>query len=182
MKKFILVTLIALIAGTVAFADHEGLGIGIVGGGGYAGAGFGYPGLSLKLPSVPVFWGIYLPLNSNGFGFGLTGDYYFFDGSLVAKEMTNEDGTYKFKLDWYLGLGGFVNMYFWEDKDRYGNFNFDFGVRIPVGLSWHIITPLELFLGVHPGLGIWIGKYNDELAAPVHPFFNGEIGLRLWLK
>jgi len=174
MKKLILVLLIGLLVGTAAFADHDGLGIGIVGGGFWGGAGFGYPGFSLKLPSIPIFWGIYFPLYNRYFGLGVTGDYYIFDKNLVTKDLTNEDGTYKFKLDWYLGLGGFINMYFWPD-----DFNIGLGVRVPIGLSWHIIKPLELFLGLHPGLGFWVGKYD---ALPVYPFIGGEIGFRLWLK
>jgi hypothetical protein len=181
MKKLLFIVLIGLLVSTAAFADHQGLGIGIVGGGGWGGAGFGWPALSLKIPSVPIFWGIYLPLNSYGWGMGVTGDFYFFDKNLVTNDFTNEDGTYKFRLDWYLGLGGFMNMYFWNNKHGYGDFNLDLGVRVPVGLSWHIIRQLELFLGIHPGVGIWIGDYNKDWQVPVHFFIGGEIGLRLWL-
>jgi len=174
MKKIVLVVLVGLLIGTAVFADHpNSLGIGIIGGGGYGGEGFGYPGLSLKVPGVPVFWGIYCPINSYGSGVGVTGDYYLFDSNLVTNDLTNEDGTYKLRLDWYLGLGGFMHMFFWPD-----DFNFDIGVRVPVGLSWHIIKELELFFGIHPGVGFWFGDGRF----PVHIFIGGELGLRLWLK
>jgi hypothetical protein len=173
MKKLVLVFIIGLLLGTAAFADHDGFGIGVVGGGyGGWGGGFGYPGLSLKIPSIPIFWGIYFPIYEHHFSLGLTGDFYIFDLSLVTKELTNEDGTYKLRLDWYLGLGGFINLYFWWKEAL-----IDFGVRVPIGLSWHIIKQLELFLGVHPGIGFWFGS-----PVPVHFFIGGELGLRLWLK
>ena len=172
MKKIVLVLLIGLLVGTAAFADHNGFGIGIVGGGyGGWGGGYGYPGLSLKIPSIPIFWGIYFPFVYNNFSLGVTGDFYIFDNNLVSNTVSNEDGNYNFKLDWYLGVGGFLNMYFWW-KDAL----LDFGVRVPIGLSWHIIKQLELFGGIHPGIGFWFGS-----PWPIHFFIGGEIGLRLWL-
>ena len=175
MKKLILVLLIGLSLGTAAFADHEGLGIGIVGGGGWSGTGMGNVGLSLKIPDLPVFWGIYFPFYYGGsfFGLGITGDYYIFDSNLTSKELTNEDGMYKFRLDWYLGVGGFFSFRAWK-----GGGDFDFGIRVPVGLSWHIIRQLEMFLGLYPGLGIHLG---NDYWWPVYPIIGLEIGLRLWL-
>jgi len=174
MKKLIFVLIIGLLLGTAVFADHPGFGIGIVGGGygGWSGHGYGYPGLSLKIPNAPIFWGFYFPLyEPQHFSMGITSDIYLFDRSLVTKELTNEDGTYKLKLDWYLGLGGFINLYFWW-KDAL----IDFGLRVPVGLSWHIIKQLELFGGIYPGIGFWFGS-----PWPVHFIIGGELGLRLWL-
>jgi hypothetical protein len=70
---------------------------------------------------------------------------------------------------------------------------------VPVGLSWHIIKQLELFLALVPGFGVWAypdwdskkGKVKDE-GPPVryegeyytrwsaHPYIGGELGLRVW--
>ena len=173
MKKLIFVVIIGLLVGTAAFADHpDGLGIGVVGGGGWSNNGYGSAGLSLKVGGIPIFWGIYFPfMSSYVTSVGISGDYYVFDNNLVAQDMTNEDGTYKFKLDWYLGLGGYVTSFFYPSGAA-----FDVGVRVPVGLSWHIIKQLELFLGIVPGLGIYVGN-----SAWFHFAGTGEIGLRLWL-
>jgi hypothetical protein len=178
MKKLILVLIIGLLLGTAAFADHEGFGIGIVGGGGWSGVGAGYPGLSLKIPSIPIFWGFYIPIIRDGFSTGITADYYIFDSNLVSTEFTNEDGIYKFKLDWYFGVGFFFNMYSWPD-----DFNLDLGLRLPIGLSWHIIRQIELFFGVNPGIGFWIGDYERHyMLSLVHFSIGGEIGLRFWFS
>jgi hypothetical protein len=191
MKKLIFVLLIGLLVGTAAFADHSGLGIGIVGGGGWGGVGTGNFGLSLKIPRMPVFWGIYFPFyaDAHNFGMGITGDFYIFDRNLVTHDFTNEDGTYKFKLDWYLGLGGFFSFHTWRDtwnngRGRKSGGGVDFGLRVPIGLSWHIIKPLELFLGIHPGLGFYITDkdyYGYDNRQAVYFNIGGEIGLRLWI-
>jgi hypothetical protein len=178
MKKLVLVLIIGLLLGTAAFADHSGFGIGIVGGGGWNGAGTGHAGLSLKIPRIPVFWGIYYPFNTyyNLFALEVTGDFYIIDKNLFTNDVTNDDGTYKFKLDWYLGVGGFFSFHAWN-----GGGYVDFGLRLPVGLSWHIIKQLELFMGLYPGLGIHIGNYDDWWwPVPVYPVIGGELGLRFW--
>jgi hypothetical protein len=209
MKKLVLVVFIGLLVSTAVFADHEGFGIGVVGGGGWSGYGLGWGALSLKLPSVPIFWALSFPYAGNdGFNIGIIGDYYIIDKSLVAKDMTNEDGTYKFKLDWYFGVGGFIYTYFsnnyvenlnYPTDKRVTKGSVDFGLRVPVGLSWHIIKQLELFLAVVPGFGVWAypdwnrekdlhqredgstywtGEYYTRWNA--HPFIGAEIGLRFW--
>jgi hypothetical protein len=152
MKKIVLVLLIGLLAGTAAFADHDGFGIGLLvgGGGGAHGGGF-YPGLSLKVPHVPVFWGFYTQINPYYFGINITGDYYIIDKNIFTNTVSNEDGDYKFKLDWFLGVGGAVNLNFW----RWGGFGFGLGGRFPVGLSWHVVTPFEIALGFTPTFGTY---------------------------
>jgi len=195
MKKFVLVLLIGLLLGTAAFADHDGLGIGLIlgGGGGLHGAAFN-PGLSLKLPALPIFWGIYAGWSSNNWGynyFGLTitGDYYIIDKNLLSSTATSEDGSYKVKLDWYFGLGGAVNMNFWNNRyyewDRNGirhdrrddGFGLGLGLRIPIGLSWHVITPFEIALGLAPTFGVYIAE-NSGFWWDIH----AELVFRLWIK
>lgn len=190
MKKLILVLFIGLLVCTAAFADHPGLGIGIVGGGGWGGVGTGNIGLSLKIPRMPVFWGLYFPFYADNynFGMGITGDFYIFDRNLVTNDFTNEDGTYKFKLDWYLGVGGFFSFHTWRawhNRDSGGGA--DIGIRVPIGLSWHIIKQLELFFGIHPGIGFYITRsdyYNNSYYSNrswVYFNIGGELGLRLWI-
>jgi hypothetical protein len=175
MKKFLLVLIIMLLVSTAAFADHNGFGIGlVVGGGGGAYGGVFYPGLSLKLPSFPVFWGLYTHMNPYFFGINITGDFYLVDTNLYSNTATNEDGTYKIKIDWYLGLGGAANLNFWH----WGGAGFGLGIRVPVGLSWHVITPFEIALGFVPTFGVYAmngyGGFWWDLGA--------ELAFRLWLK
>jgi hypothetical protein len=173
MKKLVLALLIGLLVSTVAFADHEGFGIGIIGGGGGGlnFGGVGNVGLSLKIPQVPVFWAVYGNFVRDFPGLGITADYYFIDSTMVEEKLTGDDGSYyNLILHWYLGGGVFFNLHPYSN----GAF-FDIGVRVPVGLSWHIIKPLEMFLAVVPGVGLanWVRN-------PFHFGVNGEIGLRYW--
>jgi hypothetical protein len=146
------------------------LGIGIIGGGGPVG-GIGNVGLSLKVPALPIFWGVYLSMRGGDyFGLGVTGDYYFYDSPLVRN----------INLYWFLGLGGYVNLLFLKGNDDNSNDDdklwFSAGARVPVGLSWRPVRFLEIFADIVPSLGAQI--------APSTGFdfdINFELGLRLWL-
>jgi hypothetical protein len=152
-KKAIVVLAFLLCVGTVGlFAEHpKGLGIGVQGGwsGGVGG------GLSLKLPSVPVFWTIDLDYG----GLGVAGDFYLIDQTLVKD------------LGWYLGIGVYGYFGVWADE-----LSIAAGGRIPIGLSWRPIDLLEIYaqavpsigLSVSPNLGLWPN------------FFGGNLGIRLW--
>ncbi len=167
MKRFILICLIGLTVGSAGlFADHgNGFAIGpvISGGGGTGGAG-GTVGATFKFPSLPIFWSAKLRFSGDGLGFGVTGDYYFIDRDLVTEG--------NFNLDWYLGAGAYVNMGFYDD------FHLSLGARVPIGLSWHIADPFELYLGLIPSLGL-------EITPDVHfPDFDigAELGFRFWFN
>jgi hypothetical protein len=166
MKKllfvFILVTTIS--AGT-AFADHPNkLGIGIMGtwyhnwGGGWDGGG----ALSLKVPSVPIFWGISLGFSEHYFKIGLQGDKYFVDRVLLKEAF----------LHWYLGLGGWLSFY----GDDYDHAYFSLGARLPIGLSFQPVDVLEIFLEMAPSLGLQVVPlYFPAGGWPV------SLGIRVWL-
>ena len=164
MKKFLLVfALVAILTAGTAYADHPGhLGIGIVGGyyGGWNGGGSPNWGLSLKLPVIPVFWGVWIPSFADPLVLHVTGDSYIFDLKLVPP----------INLHWYLGLGGYVGLGF------YDKLAIDLGVRVPIGLSWQPVKFLELFFEVAPSFGVHI----HEKAT-----FGGGwplgLGLRLWI-
>ena len=168
MKRILLVlVLFTIIATGTAFADHpKGIGVGVFYGtssswGGWGwGTGYGYYGLSLKIPSIPIFWGINMRITEGYFQLGLMGDKYFIDQVLVKD----------FGLHWFLGLGLYGNIAFWND-----NAAFAFGARLPIGLSWQPVKPLEIFLNLAPSLGIHINPLD---------FPNGglgaEFGIRLW--
>ena len=173
MKKLFLVLFIGLLLSTAAFADHESLGIGAVfsGGGGLGGGGF-YPGLSLKFPSLPIFWGVHAHIGGH-FGFGATGDFYFFDSNLISDNLVNEDGIYRLKLDWYLGVGALGEFQFGRNWA-----GFNLGVRIPVGLSWHVVQQFEITLGTAPTLGLWAGDGGAKFfwRIPI------EMAFRYWVN
>jgi len=145
-----------------------GLGIGVLWG---ASPDYGFPGnvaLSLKIPSVPVFWGIRLGLGDGPFWMGLQGDYY-----IIGSEMIPT-------LSWFLGIGGYVNTWF-GSRPAIG-----FGVRAPVGLTWHPISLFEFFFNVAPQIGAHVRtgsglSYDeDRFTFPYGGYFGFEIGLRLW--
>ncbi|GHU09018.1 hypothetical protein FACS1894151_05980 [Spirochaetia bacterium] len=158
MKKIVAVCVIGLaLCVSGAFAQHSnGFGIGVQGG--YS-SGIG-GGLTLHIPSIPIFWTI----DVNSSWLGVAGDYYLFDSSLV-KEVG---------LGWYLGVGGFVDLGFW-DRDHV---LIAAGARLPIGLSWQPIKLLEIYLQVVPSLGLQISPdvrfWND--------WWGANLGLRFWLS
>ena len=166
MKKVLLViALAAIIATGTAFADHpSGFGIGVQGGGGgnWGASGF-HPNaaLSLKLPSLPIFWAVRLDITNNYFGFGLSGDIYFIDSKLVPS----------IGLNWYLGGGASLGLSLGD-----GWLGLGVAARLPVGLSWQPLPFLEIFLQIVPSLGV-------EILPNFHfpsGGFGGDIGLRVW--
>ncbi|MDR1178176.1 MAG: hypothetical protein LBK64_05055 [Spirochaetaceae bacterium] len=169
MKKIAIVLVIGLCVGLVGvFADHPGgTGIGVLFRSGYnmkAKGSDGFDiGLSLKLSSVPAFWGLALNIHDGVFGAGVTGDYYFIDNSLIKDSA--------FNLGWYLGLGGYGSLRFDNDMYLAG------GGRLPVGLSFQFAKHFEAFLGVAYNLGL---RILPSISFPAH-FFNGELGFRVWL-
>jgi hypothetical protein len=168
MKKLLLVLALALILSVSVFADHPGgLGIGIQGGyyGGWE-SGSGAPGaaLSLKLPSIPIFWAISAHGESNFFTLGVAGDLYLIENALVPQ----------INLHWHAGLGGWVGIGLGGD-----DLVLALGARVPIGLHIHLLDNfLELFLGVAPNLGVVISP-EFHFPAGGWPI---ELGIRIWLK
>ncbi|MDR1400653.1 MAG: hypothetical protein LBJ41_12100 [Treponema sp.] len=169
MKKLFMVGVLGLALGiTGVFAQHPGgLGIGIQGG---YGLGGGETALSLKVPSLPVYWAINLFIGENVFALGVSGDVYLIDTSLVPD----------IGLGWYFGIGGYGHLNFWGSGSGHDGVGIGLGARLPVGLSWFIPglpIPLELYLQAHVGLGIIVGsgfRFPD-------PSFGGNFGVRVWL-
>lgn len=168
MKKILFVIILAVIIAGSASADYseDKFGVGIMGGwyGDWEGWGWGHSVLSLKIPGIPVFWGIHMGFRSGFFHLGVSGDYYLFHEPLVSA----------INLNWYLGIGGWLNVGF---NPGY----FSFGARLPIGLSWHLLEivnkiGLELFAEFAPSLGIMV--------APDFHFPSGgwpiALGVRLW--
>jgi hypothetical protein len=162
-KIFFIIVVLFLAIGAGAFADHsDGLGIGLNFTYGYNG-GIG-PALSLKLPSIPVFWTIGMGISSSWFLLTVAGDHYIIDKPLIPD----------IDLGWYLGLGLYFNLMTWKGGDNLG---LGLGARLPIGLSWQPrqVDILELFLDVAPSLGI-------DLVPFYFPQWdvNVDFGVRLW--
>jgi len=167
MKKMLLVSILILVMAGAAFADHpnDKFGIGIMAGywGGWEkGGGSAHTALSLKIPNIPIFWAINLGFDSNYFRMGVSGDYYLAEGVLVSD----------INLHWFAGLGAWVNLAFVSD-----NTYLSLGGRVPIGLSWHVLEIMEIFLDIAPSLGFQV--------TPDFHFPSGgwpiEIGIRIWL-
>jgi hypothetical protein len=190
VKKLLLVLIIVFVASTSAFADHaqDSLALGAIFGAGWSMHKLEphpdiYPtSLSLKIPRVPLFWGLNVKyLNNYDLGLGITGDYYFAEPNLVSTTTTNDNGSYQLKIDWYVGVGFYANLYMYSDYR--GNYaGGDGGLRIPFGVSWHAmeqIKQLEVSVGSVAGLGIGGNKYLDK--PYLHWFIIPlEIAVRWW--
>jgi len=164
MKKLLIVLILAATITGAAFADHpKGLGIGVQGGvsGAWDGGNYGGGALSLKFPSMPIFWAARVDIWPNYFSLGISGDKYFIDQLLVK-----EAG-----LNWYLGFGIGANIGLGDPLAL--------GVsgRLPIGLSWQPIPVLELFLQVVPHLGVSV------LPSFHFPYggWGGDFGIRIWI-
>jgi len=168
MKKVVLVlVLFAILATGTVFADHPNgkWGVGIQGGtsGDWDGGGHLHNGgaLSLKIPSVPIFWAVRLDIFNDYFSLGISGDKYLID-KLLVKEIG---------LGWYLGLGVGVGIGIGDDDLALG-----VSGRLPIGLSIQPIDLLEIFLQIVPQLGVSI------MPSFHFPYggWGGDIGIRLW--
>jgi hypothetical protein len=164
LKKVLLLFCFILVLSAGVFADHPddkvGLGAFLGGGWGSVGGGLFNPGLSLKIPRLPVFWGLNASFGSVT-GLSVSADYYLVDRDLV------KDGS--FDLDWFLGIGAFTSLYF---GDYVGG---ALGFRLPIGLSWHINQVFELFLSAIPGIGV------SFRSRPFYGAFAAELGFRAWI-
>ena len=187
MKKFIMVFVMLSLLAIGAFADHPGTwGVGLMarGGWGYGSGGLGGGALSLKVPKLPIYWGINADLGSHYFGFGITGDMYLIDNNLASF-----DGPH---LGWYLGLGGFLGF-----GTYHGNVadwtSLSFGARVPIGLSFQIpvsTISVEIFGALVPNLGLgfwfWDSKYDeywkieDRGSIGLVGGIGAELGFRIW--
>jgi len=161
MKKILIVfALFAFLATGTLFAEYPGgFGIGVQGG--YGGVGGG-AGLTLKFPSLPIFFNIdAVSASDSGFHLAAAGDYYFIHNDLLKET----------DLDYYVGFG--IGASLWGFDDKLG---IAAAARLPIGLSWQPITLLELYLQVVPQIGLQILP-DFKLWTN---FWGANIGLRLW--
>jgi hypothetical protein len=175
MKKISLVLVLTVLVtvGSV-FADHPGgLGIGPVW---QYGKNFdkgsknsSHLALALKAPSIPIYWGFSFDLDyiDYGISFGITGDKYLFDNTLVKD----------INLGWYLGLGGYGRVMMPDHSD---GMYLGIGARLPIGLYIIPLDFLEIFFDIAPSLGFkmetWKGGKSGLTGA-----YQADFGLRFWL-
>jgi len=166
MKKLVLVlVLFAILATGTVFADHpKGFGIGVQGGTSANWDGWSYfnygAALSLKLPSLPVFWAVRIDSWPSYLYLTVSGDKYLID-SAIAKDIG---------LHWYLGVGVGVGLGLGSPLA------INAAARLPIGLSWQPIPLLELFLQVVPSLGVAV---LPDFHFPSGGW-GGDFGIRLW--
>ena len=149
---------LALVGGTVfAAGSSKTFGIGAVYGGGIGDdAPDGSIGLSLRLPSIPIYWSVRLSVADS--------DMDFRKEALPIKGGLN--------IDWFIGLGAYGNFGFYDDA------NISMGGRLPIGLAWGFGKIFELWGALAPSLGIVVAP---DFTFP--QFYVGyEIGLRAWLQ
>jgi len=198
-KKLVFALVLAVLVAGGAFADHpDGFGVGVVGSYGFGGPGFGgidvpaYTvgriktvaglgyGLSLKIPGVPVFWTVKLGFTNYSFKAGIGGDFYFIDDTLLPD----------LGIGWHFGVGGFFDFISYDDKFLFiaDKFTYlDFGVRIPVGVSYMVMPEVEVFLDLVPSLGLGIANVEKSWGVVYNKtameFFWDvpiELGVRYW--
>ena len=177
MRKIALVLIVGLLSTGMAFAIHSDDEVGIGISAFFGGSGDGFlisPGLSFKLPDVPIMWGLAFTSSSGFLGVNITADHYLFTRNFRDETLTDDEGyTYHLRLDWFAGLGGFANLLFGGPGSGP---DFAFGFRIPVGMSWRAVRWGEVALGIVPSLGMYVGHDGPDF----HWSVGGELGLRYW--
>jgi len=192
MKKIVLiVALIAIIGVGTTFAGEypNGFGIGIFGQYGFGDIGGTGGGLAIKLPGVPVFWGLNVGLDSGTdwsyLGFGLIGDFHFIENSLGGN------------LNWWLGIGGLFRMDLYSQTFRYASnsdtadYNYiNIAARIPVGVNITFST-FDLYFQAVATLGarlysgydftLWGIQFKEDSTVGFGWGVPLELGIRFWL-
>ena len=174
MRKVVLVLIMTAAISVGAFANHpSGWGVGLVGQGGFAWDGFAGSGgaaFSLKAPRFPLFWGINLDMREHGIGFGVTGDNYIFDNTLVSE--TN--------FGWFLGLGVYAGFHSNNYQSTYWT-SIRGGARVPIGIYIFPANFLEIFFNLAPSLGVgfYFGDYPDAFHFP-EGGAGADFGIRFW--
>ncbi|MDR0314020.1 MAG: hypothetical protein LBI14_10535 [Treponema sp.] len=171
MKKFILVLVLAVLVAGAVFADRpSGFGIGAMGQTqGWGWKGFVYTetyglAVSLKIPSVPIFWGVHLYFYKGSLAVGVSGDYYLIDKTIIPSV----------NFGWYFGLGAYAGV-----NLKSGSFDIHAAARLPVGLYIIPVDFLEVYFAVVPHLGVAVAINPIGVNFP-YGGLGAEIGIRFW--
>ena len=160
MKRFALIIFLVVLSTVGLFAgDHDGFGIGTALYGGY---GYG-PGLLIKTPVLPLYWGINVSVNGMDneqyFAVTLSGDYHILD-----KTFPNTD-----KFGWFLGGGLVFSHSHFDGKSAFAG-------RIPIGVYFAPVNHFDFVLELAPGAGFYAWESNIE---PDYGM-SGSLGVRYW--
>jgi len=161
-KTLLTAVFAALVSAGAALASpihQDGLGIGVFGGvsAGWSGGMHETAALSLKLPAIPVLWGVtFHGLRSGALGVGLQGDFYLLGARLFPA------------LSWFFGLGAYA-VFRLEDEP-----SVVLGGRIPLGASWHPASFVEAFVSTVASMGFASGEGGIRGGLGV------EAGVRFW--
>jgi len=155
MKRIGLIALVLLVAVTIG-ATAQTFGIGgafsIDSLGGLPSSAM----LSVKVPQLPMLWGVGLQLSENDFNMAFTADWWLYQQNLVSF------------LKLYVGPGLYLSL-----PNR-----IEFGGRVPIGINAYPIEVLELFLEVAPTLLLF-----SDTGIDIPSFgLQGAFGFRFWFN
>jgi hypothetical protein len=161
MKKFILFgLLVSVLVMSISANDHDGFGMGTALYGGY---GYG-PGLLIKTPVLPLYWGINVSVNGmhneQYFAVTLSGDYHFLDMNFPKTD----------KFGWFLGGGIIFSHSHFDGKSAFAG-------RMPIGIYFAPVNKFDFVLEFAPGVGFYAWDSNVE---PDYGM-SGSLGVRYWL-
>ena len=123
--------------------------------------------ISLKVPQLPIYWGLNFTFPRNAFSTRATADYYLMDFS-------NSTGDTGF----FAGFGGYFGFY--SEKSRT---SIAFGPRFPIGFYTIRFGIFEIFLSLTPSLGVDIrfGDFPGKSFTFPNFFLGADLGVRMWI-
>lgn len=153
-KKIAIVAVVLMIAVTMAgMADTLGIGAAwsLSALGGLPNSAM----LSLKVPQLPILWGVAAQFGAGDFNMGLTADWWLYQQNLVSF------------IGLYVGPGVYLSL----------PQPFEIGGRIPIGLNAYPLDFLELFVEIAPAIVL----FSSDSGVTIPNFrFQGALGVRFW--
>ncbi len=111
--------------------------------------------LSVKIPQMPILWGVAAQFGAGNFNLGLTADWWLYQQNLVSF------------IGLYVGPGLYMSL----------PQPFEIGGRVPIGLSAFPLDFLELFVEVAPALVL----FSSDTVVTIPNFrLQGAVGIRFW--
>ncbi|MDR1787762.1 MAG: DUF3996 domain-containing protein [Treponema sp.] len=191
-KRFAAFALAAFVvsAGAFAEAQHRAgrYGAGIVTPNGfnwsvYAGRSkdkahnYGGIGLSLKVPQLPLYWGLYFSFQPSWVRTWVKSDYYLVDTSFWDNGFA--------RIGFFLGGGAYFG---WGQSTAESASSLNIGLRVPIGINAFLFDErVEAFFDMAPSIGLGLGyafgdsRYHGE---KVKGYLDGgipfEIGVVVW--
>ncbi len=148
--------LLLIIAIGVAASGLSALGIGGAFSTGIVGNMPNSAMISLKLDKLPLL-GFGFSIGSGQTDIGLTADWWFYHEKVGGP------------FSVYIGAGGY---------GEYNNGTFGLGARLPIGLQFFPLKPLELFIEAAPRAGLALG---NPIQFPVWGV-QAAVGFRVWTR